>query len=185
MGGFEDYCWLVSEHADRWLKIAAEQGDADVNQVQSLRRELGAPRAHLVLEQASLRRRTRDNFALAEQMFFTRKGYEQATDSRIARYKSQRFADPTVTDFCCGIGGDLLGLAARGATTGIDRNAVCQLLAAANVRLVSDHTAVLQRDVCQVQLQPDDAWHMDPDRRADGQKARDTIEFPGSWPHGD
>ena len=104
MRGFEDYCWLVSEHADRWLKIAAEQGDADVNQVQSLRRELGAPRAHLVLEQASLRRRTRDKIVLAEQMFFTRKGYEQATDSRIARYKSQRFADLTVTDVCCGIG---------------------------------------------------------------------------------
>jgi len=38
------------------------------------------------------------------------------------------------------------------------------------VRLVSDHTAVLQRYVCQVQLQPDDAWPMDPGRRADGRR---------------
>jgi hypothetical protein len=73
---------------------------------------LSVERAHLVIDQVELRRRARDKFAIADRMFFTRKGLEQATDEQIAAVKAARFpAGQPLADLCCGIGGDLIALA--------------------------------------------------------------------------
>ena len=56
-----------------------------------LRKDLSLQRAHLVVEQIELRRRAREKFSLAEKMYLTRKGLEQATDERLAAYKASRF----------------------------------------------------------------------------------------------
>src|SRR5438309_11652058 len=85
----DDYRWLVSDAANPWLTMAREEssnlnrthaGSVLVKLTSQLRKDLTAERAHLVIEQTELRQRAREKFTLAEQMFFTRQGLEQATD---------------------------------------------------------------------------------------------------------
>src|SRR3954452_20295369 len=125
-----DYRWLVSSAAKGWL--ASDSSDP-VRLITRLRKELSAERAHLVAEQIELRRRGREKFALAEQMFFTRKGLEQATDDCIAAYKGTRFSvGAQVFDLCCGTGGDLVAFCRRGPAVGVDCDDVTVLFAQAN-----------------------------------------------------
>jgi hypothetical protein len=176
--GVEDYRWLVSEEAEPWLGAAREEvergGGASAGVVARLRKDLSVERVHLVVEQLELRARGREKFARAEEMFFTRKGLEQATDEWLARYKAQRFeAGAPVFDLCCGIGGDLISLAERGPVTGADSDAVVGVLAAANLRahgVAGCEEMILVADAAQVAL-GGAVWHCDPDRRAQGRRA--------------
>ena len=53
----DDYRWLISDAAGGFLQFAAASAAPLVALTKSLRRDLSAARAHLVLEQAALRRR--------------------------------------------------------------------------------------------------------------------------------
>jgi hypothetical protein len=173
----DDYRWLVSEAAAPWLAIARAElapGElAEVARVSRLRRELSPERAHLVVEQAELRRRAREKFSLADQMYFTRKGLEQATDEQVAAYKASRFPQgESIADLCCGIGGDLLAFASRAAATGIDRDAVMAILARANAAAHGhdeERCNVAAQDVSESGV-GSGCWHCDPDRRAGGRR---------------
>ena len=180
-----DFEWLISDAARPWLAEAAEEASASlVTLTTRFRRELSAARAHLVLEQAALRRRAREKFRLADAMFFTPVALEQATDETIARYKASRFPrNAAIADLCCGIGGDAIGLALIGGEfRGYDRSPAHGIFAAANVRLYlaeaglpTERFAVEAADVGQVNWTPT-AWHADPDRRASGRRTT-AIEF--------
>lgn len=168
----EDCHWLVGEDGRNWLERI--QGDCQpVHRLASvLRKELSIPRTQLLLEHKELRKRATQKFPFAGEMFFTRRALEQSTDFWVARHKARRFpADREVTDMCCGIGGDLLGLAERGAVTGVDLNPVMALFANENA-----HAADVQMRVAtKVQNVEDllgevDLWHIDPDRRPGGKR---------------
>src|SRR5207237_6249199 len=62
-GTLEDYGWLISEAAAPRLAIAAEalasMKAASAAQVERLRKDLSAERAHLIVEQVALRERAR------------------------------------------------------------------------------------------------------------------------------
>ena len=172
----DDCRWLISEAAEPWLAIAREEfspGGVGLGLLSRLRKDLPAERAHLIVEQIELRQRAREKFSRAERMFYTRKGLEQATDEQLASYKAARF--PTgdlIADLCCGIGGDLVALAERGPTGGIDRDPVMALLAGANAQangLRAGQCCVLEEDALHVPL-AGGAWHCDPDRRAEGRR---------------
>jgi hypothetical protein len=167
-----DYSWLVSGRADTWLRLADSDDGSLVTLVSKLRRELSAERVRLVLEQVELRRRARDKFAQAAQMFFTPRGLEQATDENIAAYKAARFDScGRIADLCCGIGGDLLGLAAKATVIAVDRDPIALVLAKANCR-ANGHGEVQfeSTDVKQFALSRASAWHLDPDRRTEGRR---------------
>ncbi|MHB0955967.1 MAG: THUMP-like domain-containing protein [Pirellulaceae bacterium] len=168
----DDYRWLISEDAVPWLAGLAECPNPTVAQVHRLRQALTPERTHLVLEQCDLRRRALQKFDSAAGMFFTRSGLEQATDQWIAREKARRFpADEVVADLCCGLGGDLFGLAAQTSVIGIDLNPLHTLLAAANARTLGLDTCLLETaDAARWPLERHQAWHMDPDRRPLGQR---------------
>ncbi len=127
-----------------------------------------------MLKQVELRRKARAKFAAAERMFFTPLGLEQATDEHVAAHKAARFAGRLCAlDLCCGIGGDLLALAAACAAVGVDRDPVCAILAEANARAVLGagvKATVCVQDVADVALGHGDAWHIDPDRRPQGRR---------------
>ncbi|MHB8970980.1 MAG: THUMP-like domain-containing protein [Pirellulaceae bacterium] len=180
-GPLDDYRWLISEDAALWLTRLAECTDPSVAQVRQLRQALTAERTRLVLEQSELRRRAVVKFESAARMFFTRAGLEQATDQWIARQKARRF--PTgraVADLCCGLGGDLFGLAAQSQATGVDLNPLHTLLAEANTRVLGLDACVLETaDAAQWPLEQCQAWHMDPDRRPQGQR---TAQLAASEP---
>jgi hypothetical protein len=167
----DDYHWLTSDAALAWLALARERlpagGFPPLALVAELRKAMSPERAHLVLEQVELRERAKEKFARAEQMFFTRKGLEQATDEQIAAYKANRFPSPRpVADLCCGIGGDLLALAARGEAIGIDFDPAVAHLAMANCPQAEIRVA----NVAEFPLAETSAWHIDPDRRPAGKR---------------
>jgi hypothetical protein len=132
-----DYDWLVGSDAQAWLHRVASEPTITPRLLQRLRRDLSVERARLVVEQVELRRRARDKFQLADQLFFTRRSLEQATDDVLARVKAHRFPAGTfVVDICCGIGGDLMALAERGPVRGVDRDAQVVALARANLAVL-------------------------------------------------
>jgi len=167
----DDYRWLISSEAEPWLALC---GDEPLRLLSNLRKNLSAERAHLVVEQMDLRRRAREKFRLAERMFFTRKGFEQATDEQIASYKAGRFAEGcAITDLCCGIGGDLLAFAARGRARGFDHDEVVALLANANAvahGFNEEQCVVKPQKISESDLGKG-SWHCDPDRRPMGNRA--------------
>jgi len=79
-----------------------------------LRRQYPAGLVAAALTQQSLRIAGREKFSRADQMFFTRAGLEQASAEVVAAHSARRFASTRgrVADLCCGIGGDLIALAA-------------------------------------------------------------------------
>jgi hypothetical protein len=136
----------------------------------------------LLLEQLDLRWRAREKFLGAEELFFTRKGLEQATDDVLARCKAQRFpAGKLVADLCCGIGGDLCALAARGPVVGYDADEVTAHLASANKKTRGfDLQSVRCERATAESVRDVSAWHIDPDRRATGQRKIELADYePG------
>lgn len=184
---WDDYRWLVGPEAEPWLREAGQWQNDPLALATDLRKSLTATRAHLVQEQAALRRRARDKFARAEQMFFTSVGLEQATDEIVASYKAGRFpADLRVADLCCGIGGDLLGLARRGPVLGVDRDPVAALFAETNCRGLNATVATcdvqefltaprLLRAAGVLPLADCAAVHLDPDRRPGGRRSTQPL----------
>ncbi len=170
-----DYEWLTGREAAAVLSDLADDVRPLPQQTARLRKSLSAPRTSLVLEQVDLRRRARQKFSHAERMFFTRTALEQSTDEWIAAYKAQRFGSGEVWDLCCGIGGDLLALAARGPATGIERDPITCHFASANL-IACDLALPLQKGRVQCEpvtltcLPTGALWHIDPDRRATGQR---------------
>ncbi|MHC4403588.1 MAG: class I SAM-dependent methyltransferase [Planctomycetota bacterium] len=183
----DDYRWLTGEEGNRWLRLAAEDRRPLVTVAGRLRKDLPLERAHLILDQMELRRRGRAKFVDAERMFFTRVGLEQATDQWVARYKASRFPRrETLADLCCGIGGDLLALASRGAVEGLDQDPVAVLLAEANLHALfpaaADATTASVRvgNAAEVSVGDFAAWHLDPDRRPEGHRTTDLKHYlPG------
>jgi hypothetical protein len=178
----DDYRWLVSGAAEPWLaRVREELADSDgptAAMLSRLRKDLSAERAHLVVEQVELRRRAREKFALADQMFFTRKGLEQATDEQVAAAKAARFPTGAVADLCCGIGGDSVALGRRTTTRmaseeleAVELDPSVAVLAAANLRLHGcENMSVVTADAATFPVTDCAAWHIDPDRRAEGRR---------------
>ncbi|MEZ6102573.1 MAG: hypothetical protein R3E01_26835 [Pirellulaceae bacterium] len=177
----DDYRWLTGPDAAPWLRVASEYGNNIVRASQILRRELSAERTHLVLEQLELRKRGREKFRLADQLFFTRKGLEQSSGDAIATYKGSLFRRDTrtqVADLCCGIAGDAMQLHAVHDVVAVDWDPVHAWFAQVNLESVGyGRVAVLQRDVCTVELRDHWAWHLDPDRRADGRRSTQIDHY--------
>jgi len=178
--GLESVQWLLSPAAEAALRLAADDSLSPRQRQDRLRARLSVEQVRLVCEQASLRLRAREKFSLADRMFFTSQGLQQATDQYVAQHKARRFADlGRVFDLCTGIGGDLQALA-RGnrEVAGYDRDPATALVAQSNATLVlanacgaaSPRVTVHSRDVRMLPLDDCDAWHIDPDRRPSGRR---------------
>lgn len=183
VGELDDYRWLTSDQAAPYLEAAAQADRSLTSLASLLRRDLSASRAHLVLEQVELRRRAKEKFSTAERMFFTKKALEQATDEAIAKYKASRLPRGVIGhDFCCGIGGDLLQLAARAEQAiGVDLDPVTAYLAETNCRTAGlNHVRVISGDVRDFPPAADGWWHLDPDRRWNRARASQIEHYsPG------
>jgi SAM-dependent methyltransferase len=180
----DDYRWLTSDAGCDRLRSAESLELPLLRLVENLRDQLGEARAKLVVEQLELRRRAGAKFASASRMFFTAKSLEQATDETIAAYKAARFTSrAAVADLCCGIGGDLLGIARQTRVVGVERDPVLAEFASANLRnagIASERGRVERSDVAEFDLSAVDAWHLDPDRRPHGGKTtRFELHDPG------
>ena len=145
---------------------------------------LRLPAAHLILELAQIRIRAARKFANADEMFFTRRGYEQASGQLIAEYKARNFVHfDRVVDICCGIGGDLMALATRnsdGETVGVDRDPLMCLFSEQNLRCTSakNRATVVESRFEDFDSRSFDAMHIDPDRRTHGRTVQSNFFDP-------
>jgi hypothetical protein len=171
----DDYHWLVSPDAAAWLAdtVAMLERHGLVSTTTRLRNGLSPTRAQLILQQCEMRRRAGEKFSHAQRMFFTDLGLQQSSSETIARYKASRFpAEATVFDLCCGIGGDLLSLAERGAVVCIERDSTTALFAAANCASLERTLAEVRcADATTFALDATNIVHIDPDRRPGGHRS--------------
>jgi predicted O-methyltransferase YrrM len=121
--------------------------------------------------QQELRQAARAKFSRADDMLFTRAGYEQASSEAIAAHRARRLGGKNrVADLCCGIGGDLTALAAVADVVAVDRDDVHARLARHNAAVYgrADRVTTLVADVRDILLagQNLDAVFIDPARRS-------------------
>lgn len=185
----EHYQWLASPEGTGFIAQTVEQSQSGKSlnqQVAGLRKRLSPERVGLILDMVELRSRATQKFSRADQLFFTRTGYEQSSSEAIARYKSKRFEPGApLFDFCCGIGGDAIGLAARGPVVGWDRDACMGWIAEQNLSIYeADSFEAKCESVDEATIEPAIAWHLDPDRRSETVNSR-TTSVEAFSPSGD
>jgi hypothetical protein len=130
-----------------------------------------------------LRDRAAAKFSRARDMMLTRDGLEQASGEAVARHRAARLADGgPVADLCCGIGGDLVVLAAHGPVLGVDRDPLHAWMAGHNAAVygVAERARTEVADVRAVDLTGVTAVFVDPARRTDRGRTRDG-EPPLAW----
>ena len=137
------------------------------------------------LGQQELRTRATAKFTRAADMFFTRPGLEQASAEVVSEHHSHRYrGSAMIADLCCGIGGDLVALAAEAHVLAVDRDPVHLWMARQNARAygVDGNVETLEADVRDVDLSGVDAVFIDPARRsAAGRKRVGESEPPLDW----
>lgn len=160
-------------------------GQAGLRLGTDLRRRFPTQLVVDALAQQELRGRAGSKFSRAADMFFTRAGWEQASAEIVSEHRRQRYRDSaTIADLCCGIGGDLVALAADARVIAVDRDPVHLWMARQNARVygVADHVEMRAADVREVDLSGADAVFVDPARRSGtGRKRAGDSEPPLEW----
>jgi THUMP domain-like len=179
-------------------RAAALLGDAPGSELAvaaALRREYPASLAAAAVAQHELRLAAREKFSRAMEMLFTRAGYEQSSSETIARHRAARFGGARrVADLCCGIGGDLIALAAPprpaapqpsepespDTVLAVDREEIHARLAVHNAGVYGEggrvHACVA--DVRDIALDGIDAVFIDPARRAGTRRLPAGVSQP-------
>ncbi|MGH3299375.1 MAG: SAM-dependent methyltransferase, partial [Trebonia sp.] len=174
----EDPAILLTPPGQELLaRLAAEPDAGSLAVAERLRREYPADLVATAMAQRELRLAAEAKFSRAAQMLFTRAGYEQSSSETIARYRAGRLSDASrVADLCCGIGGDLIALAASAPAStpakhvlAVDRDESHARLALHNAAVYgrAEHVTAVVADVREVRLAGQvDAVFIDPARRA-------------------
>jgi len=149
--------------------VEAPAPDPELALATSLRREYPADLVAAAMTQRELRATARAKFSRAARMLFTRGGYEQSSSELIARHRAARFPAGRLADLCCGIGGDLIALAAGREVLAVDRDEVHARLAAHNAGVYGAAGQVMAcvADVRDIRFTGFGAVFIDPARRTD------------------
>ena len=184
----EAFAELLAPRGQQALQAAMFAGVQEKNllpDLERLRKEYGNGLARAAVEMALLRTRAVSKFSRAHEMYFTRDALEQASGERISSHRAQRFADyASVGDFGCGIGGDLISLAARTNATGIERDAVRAAMAAENLRVcgVNGRASVQAADLAECSWPDVAALWCDPARRENGRRIFSVRNYQPALP---
>ena len=168
-------------------KVAAAGSEESALALASrLRREYPADLVAAATAQHELRLAARPKFSRAMRMLFTRPGLEQASSETAARHRARRYAGAGggwLADLGCGIGGDLIALAAGREVLAVDRDPAHLRMAEYNAGVydVAAGVSTVQSDVREVDLSGVDAVFTDPARRGPGPGARPGARS-GAWP---
>jgi SAM-dependent methyltransferase len=161
-----------------WLAGRDVTPDRALQLAQELRGQYPPGLVAAALTQQSLRIAGRAKFSLADAMYFTRPGLEQASSDLTAGHSAQRFAGQSlVADLCCGIGGNLAALAnAAGHVLAVDADYQTLLYGRQNARVHGQADAVTPvcADVRDLALAGSaiDGIFIDPARRAGERRFR-------------
>lgn len=179
----EAFDWLRTDDGQALLaRAAALAGEDPLRAQTALRRDAAPERVAVAMSQAELRRRAATKFGeLAERMYFTPDGLEQATRLVVAEHRAARlvaFGAATLIDLGCGIGGDLIAAARAGLTAaGVDLDPERVAVARANLAALGLPGAVSVADATTVDHSPFDVAFADPARRG----ARGRVMNAEGW----
>lgn len=149
-----------------------------------LRREFPPAIASQAIQQIHLRQRARRKFSRAEQMWFTPEGLEQSSSETLALYHASRFPQGApVVDAGCGIGGDLIALAGRGETVGVERDALSIQFAQRNVEVYGllNNCHFIHADLLRLRLEESPFLFLDPARRSEGKRSSSPDTWQPDW----
>ncbi len=162
---------LTPQGAELLSRLAAgrDAATSPLALAERLRREYPAGLVAAAMAQQELRRAAEAKFSRAAQMLFTRAGYEQSSSETVAGYRAGRLRHASrVADLCCGLGGDLIALAAGSDVLAVDRDETHARLALHNAAVYgrAGHATAVVADVRDVRLAGIDAVFIDPARRS-------------------
>ncbi len=165
------------------LAAAAAAQGSELQVAERLRKSWPADLVAAALTQGDLRARAAAKFPEADRLLFTRAGLEQASTSRVAAHRAQRFAPyDRVADLCTGIGGDLLALARCSNVLGVDRDPVHLRLAQHNAATLGLDVRTWLGDVENADLSTVLAAFVDPARRSGGHRLGSSDGSPSlAW----
>lgn len=183
--------WLLSDEGQHLLADASDayagaQPGSELTVQNRLRERAGPAQVAAALSVVELRERGRDKFGdLADSLYFTRDGLEQATRLSVSQHRAARLKAAqvsTVLDLGCGIGGDLLAFAASGLTAaGVDLDEIRVEMARANLAAAGVGGAVAVADATEVDHTPFDAVFADPARRSARGRTFDVEGWTPPW----
>jgi len=178
--------WLLTDEGQQLLVAAAGAPEDPLRAQTELRRTTTPERAAAALTQVTLRRRAEAKFGeLADRMYFTPEGLEQATRLPVATHRAARLqaaSTESVIDLGCGIGGDLVASARAGITcAGVDLDPLRVEVAAANLDALGLAGAVMVRDALTVDTSPFAVAFADPARRTGRGRTFDVDDWTPPW----
>lgn len=156
---------------------AAESLPPTIKTIDRLASEFGQEAAAWAVGQQTLREKGRSKFAQADQMIFTREGLEMTAHEKVAAFHASLFEPGTaVTDGTCGIGGDLVALAARGPASGFDLSQAALECAAWNLKVHGQMATLNQGSVMEADWTGRNLW-LDPARRSGSGRTLNPDSF--------
>jgi hypothetical protein len=175
----EQFHYLQSNEGETLLREIAA-GGFDLRAAERLRKRFPGEMVAAAMTLAELRSRARAKFERADELWFTRAGYEQASSEAAARHRAERFAGSRrIVDLCSGIGGDLIALGGQGAVTAVDRDPLHLAMAVANAAVYGVEASGIEADVRELDLSGFDAAFIDPARRSEqGRLGSNATEPP-------
>lgn len=176
---------ILSDDGRAALDAATAEADpTSLGAAERLRRRFPPALAAEALTQASLRRRAAGKFPLADRMFLTTDGLQQATRPAVAAWRARRFADAGVTDVFdlgCGLGADAMAFELAGVRAhGVEADEQTAAYATANLALVGG--APVRHALAEDVVVPDDAGvFLDPARRTGRGRTWRVEDFTPPW----
>jgi THUMP domain-like/Methyltransferase domain len=164
----------------------AEDDPGSLAAATRLRARFGPELAAAAASQVELRRQARTKFGdMANRMFFTRDGLEQASRPEVADYHAHRLAGEgvrRVVDFGCGIGADALALARAGLKViAVEMDPTTAAAATANLTGVAEVVCADAEVIVEQLLPTSDGVFCDPARRTGSGRVWRVEDFTPSW----
>ncbi|MBL8892340.1 MAG: hypothetical protein JNL67_20360 [Planctomycetaceae bacterium] len=134
--------WVKSDPGRKLLSEFLPERDLAHAVVRLRKSGLDPEQASAIVELQELRQRARAKFEHADQLFFTRRAYEQSSGQNIANWKLKGIqthfpnAPVVILDLCCGVGGDLIEFSQHYPCIGIDLDPALVHLARTNLQQV-------------------------------------------------
>lgn len=175
--------WLITEDGLAAVARATAMldGGADALSVGATLRGSGLrpDRAAVTSEAAFARVRARERWTRADQLLFTRRGLEQASDPAVSAWRARRFAAVgTVVDVAAGLGGDTIAIASvTEHVISVDRDEGRLVLLGHNADVHGVVPSPLLGDARSLPIRAARYLHVDPGRRHGTARARRLADY--------